>query len=448
MLGQGDAGTFEGTLAYAGPEQLPPGSSSPPGTDLYSLGVIAFELITGKRPFEAAEVQDETDRSANDSSIQAGFFEPAQFTRNLVKAVLEAPPPRLCDFTRLPRALEDMILQLLEKDPAKRPESAKAVANALQAIRSSPSLPKSTVTTQELLVNAAHAPKADLAASAAPRLATFSVAVGESGGVALPPEAFARAPQTTPLPLVQSAPRPLTPVPVLLGRARTPTPPRDARVAGPVATDRLPSAPGYDRARVESRIAAGLPSSAAPVGTFEPLVERPRVSLAEADDDAEGANPRQRLVRRIALACAGLAAVLVCLGGVAVVRRGEAPSAAASSPRPSEAGRGLEPLRDGASRARDRGGARADRIGHGGAGEGAGERAGSRELPGDSARDLGRRARRERAPVRERRRCEGARAETAPRRRRPKAFVRAKRRYRRAKRDVTPGTGLLRTRRR
>ena len=345
LLGQGHDGTFEGTLAYAAPEQLRGGAVAPT-TDLYALGVIAFELITGRRPFEAAEARDQADQGAI-ASVEVGFFNEGDFTRNLVDSVLTAPPPRLCDFVRLPRALEDLVLQLLEKEPSKRPESAKAVANALQAIRQSPSLPKSAVTTQELLLHAAHAPKLPLVKGGTLRMESpLNGGAGAPDGATIPdapmfeatPEALA-APTVDPPPLVPAR-----------GLARTPAPARDLRPLAPLVTDRLPSAPGFEEVRIEARVeAVRRPASSGLVGTFEPVVER-RGGPPEADGEPSEGTARARRARRLVLASVGVAGVILVLGGVAATRRGAAvplapPSsgigAASVSPAPSAKERDL-----------------------------------------------------------------------------------------------------------
>jgi serine/threonine protein kinase len=48
-----DPALFVGTLAYAAPEQIR-GDAVTPATDIYSLAVIAYEMLTGTRPFDAA----------------------------------------------------------------------------------------------------------------------------------------------------------------------------------------------------------------------------------------------------------------------------------------------------------------------------------------------------------------------------------------------------------
>ena len=85
-------GALSGTLAYMSPEQLQ-AQPTDPRTDVYSLGVVLYEMATGRRPFEA--------RSAAE----------------LIGAVLRdtpVPPTRLRP--ALPTRLDRMIARCLEKD--------------------------------------------------------------------------------------------------------------------------------------------------------------------------------------------------------------------------------------------------------------------------------------------------------------------------------------------
>jgi serine/threonine protein kinase len=99
-----------GTPFYMSPEQFR-GEECDPRSDLYSLGVVFFELLTGQRPFQG------------DS-----------FTE-IRKAHLAADRPRLrsCD-PALPDSYENLVLKLLQKDPQDRFQSAKELLAALSLL--------------------------------------------------------------------------------------------------------------------------------------------------------------------------------------------------------------------------------------------------------------------------------------------------------------------------
>jgi serine/threonine-protein kinase len=96
-----------GTPAYMSPEQFA-GRELTPKSDLYSLGLVLYEIFTGKRPFDAA-TSEEMARLRDKSAPTA----PSQYVKELDPLV------------------ERVILRCLEKDPAKRPASALQVAAAL-----------------------------------------------------------------------------------------------------------------------------------------------------------------------------------------------------------------------------------------------------------------------------------------------------------------------------
>jgi hypothetical protein len=96
-----------GTPAYMAPEQLD-GKEVTVRSEIYSLGLVLYEIFTGKRPFESATLTDLV-RTRNESA-------PA------------SPSTLVPD---LDQAVERVILRCLERDPAQRPASALAVAAAL-----------------------------------------------------------------------------------------------------------------------------------------------------------------------------------------------------------------------------------------------------------------------------------------------------------------------------
>ena len=101
-------GQVMGTLDYLAPELIR-GQPATPLTDVYALGCLAFESATGKAPF-----------------ADKGIFE-------VGLAHLEEPPPDpAAERPELSPALAAALLSALEKDPADRPASAGAFADALR----------------------------------------------------------------------------------------------------------------------------------------------------------------------------------------------------------------------------------------------------------------------------------------------------------------------------
>jgi serine/threonine-protein kinase len=105
-------GRTMGTYAYMAPEQI---RGSPPishKTDLYALGCVFFEMLTGKRPFES------------ETPAEVLFQHMSGTPARVATLALDCPI-----------WLDSLIDQLLQKDPAHRPFDAIAVAQALTEVR-------------------------------------------------------------------------------------------------------------------------------------------------------------------------------------------------------------------------------------------------------------------------------------------------------------------------
>jgi len=95
-----------GTPAYMAPEQIR-GEPVVPATDIYALGVLAFEMLTGRRPFRG--------ESASASDAGATVAERIRFEQ------LRLPPPNPREINpAIPEAVAGVILKALQKSPEKR----------------------------------------------------------------------------------------------------------------------------------------------------------------------------------------------------------------------------------------------------------------------------------------------------------------------------------------
>lgn len=105
-----DTGAVPGTVPYMAPEQLE-GKEADPRTDVFALGVVLYEMVTGARAFPGAS------------------------RASVIAAILTSEPAPVSERQRLtPRSLERLISRCLAKDPDERWQSALDVATELRWI--------------------------------------------------------------------------------------------------------------------------------------------------------------------------------------------------------------------------------------------------------------------------------------------------------------------------
>jgi eukaryotic-like serine/threonine-protein kinase len=103
-------GKLQGTLCYMSPEQIRRDPDISFSTDIYSLGSVLYELLTGQTPFES------------------------DLTYELLDMVQNKVPPKPSEISKypIPKMLEKLCMQCLDKDPGGRPASMKDFIRVLQ----------------------------------------------------------------------------------------------------------------------------------------------------------------------------------------------------------------------------------------------------------------------------------------------------------------------------
>lgn len=112
-LGDSNPDALIGTPQYMSPEQAV-GADIDHRCDIYALGTILYEMVTGVRPLDASTIAEQLVKLARDVPVR--------------------PSQRQGSRVELSEGLEALIMRCLEKDPARRPQSARAFLDELERL--------------------------------------------------------------------------------------------------------------------------------------------------------------------------------------------------------------------------------------------------------------------------------------------------------------------------
>ena len=99
---------LQGTLFYMSPEQIERDPNIDSRTDIYSLGIVLYEALTGRTPAQGESIDE------------------------VIQSTLQEEPPKPSELTIVPKILEDTVLHCLKKKRDERAQSAAEVIRLLQ----------------------------------------------------------------------------------------------------------------------------------------------------------------------------------------------------------------------------------------------------------------------------------------------------------------------------
>ena len=157
-----EPGSILGTVAYMSPEQAA-GREVDARSDIWSLGVVLYEMITAHAPFEGASKS------------------------HVIVAITDREPPPLTNFTDVPQPLEWIIAEALTKDRDERCQTARELLGKLRKLKQR--LESGTLPTSPSELNRSTSPDASIAPSIS--IAAKQATVQEAARTTVPTEAIA-----------------------------------------------------------------------------------------------------------------------------------------------------------------------------------------------------------------------------------------------------------------
>jgi serine/threonine protein kinase len=282
-------GLLVGSVYYMSPEQIE-GKDLDGRSDLYSLGITLYEIVTGKRPFDG------------DSEYQI-----------MAAHLKENPPPPLDLDPSLPSDLNDIIMLAMAKDPAQRFQTAEAFQNALSAVSAKqpavpPPMPQALPHIAPSTAGSAYrnARAWYMLAGSAATIAVIVAGVIEipkyvHAGAASQPVSIPSVPSPAPVPQQNSAPNPATPPPEQAAPApgAVSAPAAGARPARPAQVSAGPAVPSAKPQTPVSPVTPQQADSQPPQAVTQPepppprpqsAIPTPPANAAELTDLRERAN--------------------------------------------------------------------------------------------------------------------------------------------------------------